>query len=691
MRRGAIINKKRVIDTCIAKGNDTRVDNTNPLNPAYPIFRYRQIQIGDFPLIFDGELLLRSAIIQSGNVLNSHIQLQNPVNPSVRIGDNQQRNYYPAGLLELHQRVHKTQVKNIKCIDFYLNTTINTAYATDYIDVSAYKELIYIRAGLISVTYFDCSKNLKLKVVHIKNNNLTNVNIQNNVSLVIFNVSHENVLGNGNISSLTLASSYNSMLTFDISNNKFISFPALVAPNLTSLSVSFNPTLGSIPFGNFPNLETLKAARCGLTQLDLSNNNFLKTIDIGINQSGNNNNLTNQANISNCLLLETLSAVSCGLTALDVSNNTELTDLRIRTFYGQVASKNNFGTNLVGLYNLVKLKALDIDSANVTMTNIDLEAFPEIISLLAANNPNLTGNLLTTTDKPFLNTINVFATGINFFNTNHTPNLGRLIINNLNQIDFTVLTKLYQLNCDNTSSGTLTVIDLRNVIVSMTSLQVLINSKVTALYLPTTQVTNFGCYSCNNLSTFVINNISRTNTSLFITNLALATLNTSFGATNCFPNLTQLAVGGANDTYTSTKVFDDRKNNLITLVVLGTHFKVDGNLGTDTCAVATFININGDSDLSYTGSGTFGATMGRVFLRPKTGSGLATDGNQVANLIIALSLKTWATAGNNIIAGSPYANRVIDLRGNCAVATPSTALTTALNLLITKGVSVLRN
>lgn len=686
MRRGAIINKKRVIDTCIAKGNDTR-----NVGLAFPVFDSAQTsaQSAGFPTIFDGELLLRSAIIQSGNILNSRIQLQNPVSPFVKIGDNQQRNYYPAGLLELHQRVHKTQVKNIKSIDFYPNTHITTSYATDYIDISDYKELIFIRVGLALVTYFNCSKNLKLKVIHIRNNNLTNVNIQDNTSLVIFNVAHESA--SGNINSLTLASSYNNLLTFSINNNKFTSFPALVAPNLTSLSTSFNPTLGNIPFSDFPNLETLNAARCGLTQLDLSNNTFLKTIDIGINQSGNNNNLTNQANISNCLLLETLNAVSCGLTALDVSNNTELITLNIRTYYGQVASKNNFGTNLVGLYNLVKLKVLDIDSANVTMTNFDLEVFPELVSLLAANNPNLTGNLLTTTDKTFLTNIDVSVTGITFLNTNHTPNLGRLILTRFNQIDFTVLTKLYQLQYDSTSSGTLTVVDLRNGTLPMNVLRVFSNIIITTLYLPPTQVTTFSCYNCANLSTFVINNISRTNTSLFINNLALATLDTSFGAINCFPNLTELAVGGTNDTYTSTKVFDDRKNNLITLVVLGTHFQVNGNLGTDTLTSATLINVEGDSNLSYTGSGTFGATMRRVFLRPKTGSGLATDGNQVANLIIALSLKTWGASGNTNISGVNYTHRVIDLRGNCAVAIASGSLTTALNLLITKGVSVLRN
>lgn len=685
MRRGAIINKKRVIDTCIAKGNDTRNVGLN-----FPIFAFSQMasQNEGFPTIFDGELLLRSAIIQSGNVLNNHIQLQNAVNIFVKLGDNQQRNVYPIGELELNQRVHKTQVKNIKAIDFYQNTALSSSYVTPYIDISAYKELIYIRAGLVPVTYFNCSKNLKLKVIHIRNNNLTSINIENNVSLVIFNVSHES--GTGNISSLTVASLYDSMLGCNISNNKFTSFPAFVAPNLTSLNTSFNPTLGNIPFSNFPKLETLNADRCGLTQLDLSNNTFLKTINIGVNQSGNNNNLTNQANISNCLLLETLNAVSCGLTALDVSNNTELTTLSIQTFFGQVVSKNDFGTNLVGLYNLVKLKTLNIGSANVTMTNFDLEAFPELTALLASVNLNLTGNLLTTTDKPFLTNIDVSGTGINFFNTNHTPNLGRLIIKNFNQIDFTVLTKLQQLYYDS-ASGTLTVIDLRNGTVPMTAIQIF-NTPITALYLPTTQVTNFTCFSCNNLSTFVINNISRTNTSLFINNFALATLDTSFGATNCFPNLTQLAVGGANDTYTSTKVFDDRKNNLITLVVLGSHFKVDGNLGTDTLTSATLINVQGDSDLSYTGGGDFGATMRRVFIRPKAGSGLATDGNQVANLIITLSAKTWTTSTTNIsICGNNYAPKVIDLRGNCAVATPSTALTTALALLTTKGVTVLRN
>lgn len=635
MRRGAIINKKRVIDTCIAKGNDTRVDMTDPLNPVYPMFRY--INAGTTNNT-TGELLLRNSIIKDNILLNTLNQLIPSIESfSDYIGDNKQRNYYPSGILELHQRVHKTQVKKIEILNFrWVSNLVGSSYIINYLNIKKTNNVKYITAY--------------------------------------------------NVDTLAVATTYLNLVAVNIDSN-LIGFPNIIAPKLDILNLSNNLALGNINVNTYLQLSDLRLSNCNITVLNVSSNTVIKVLLIGNFIFNNNNNIgSNLIGLSNLTLLETLDVSQCSLSALDVSNNTNLISLTCML---------NVDITITGLYNLVMLQYLNITKGVTIINNFNLDIFPDLISCILNSNYNISGDIVTTSPKPNLTTLQIRETSITWFNTEDTPNLTTLVINNglgLNQIDFTKLTKLMLLNAFNTTTGNCYIIDLRNGTLNMTTLSLYQNQVITHLYLPPTQVANLvNIHSCNNLSTFVINNISRTNTSLFINNLALATLDTSFGATNCFPNLTELAVGGTNDTYTSTKVFDGRKNNLITLVVLGTHFQVNGNIGTDTCAAATFININGDSNLSYTGSGSFGATMRRVFLRPKTGSGLATDGNQVANLIIALSLKTWSASGNTSINNANYAHRVIDLRGNCAVATPSTALTTALNLLTTKGVSVLRN
>ena len=54
MRSGLVISKRRIIDHCLAKGNDTRVyvDETDPLNPVnvYPIFAFKQEDVGSLPV-----------------------------------------------------------------------------------------------------------------------------------------------------------------------------------------------------------------------------------------------------------------------------------------------------------------------------------------------------------------------------------------------------------------------------------------------------------------------------------------------------------------------------------------------------------------------------------------------------------------------------------------------------------------
>ena len=724
MRRGAIINKKRVIDTCIVKssGYETELE----------VFNWRQIPNTGYSVDISGELLLRNTIVQGGNVLNNNLQKFTNITIYDYIGDNLQRNSYPVGILELHQKFHKTQSRNIQ--------SYRTNYPISEFDISKTKRLRILSIQSPSnINTYSLKNAKKLQFLNISNHSFSILDITDNTSLIEINFGTFGALPERNINTiLTNGSFYNDLIIIDLSRNKFTSFPNINAPNLKSLDVSVNFQLSSIDFAHYSKLERIYVYNCILTQLNMSSNTFIKHIDAGgeFNWS-TRNNLTNQINVSNCLYLEFLDVRNCGVTALDVSNNVNIQTLRLGRF--TINNNNNLGNNLVGienltaltfldisqanilnldlsnntslttltsffnssmnligLYNLTLLSSLNLTNSNMTIVNFDLDIFPQLISCVLNTNSNISGDIVTTSVKPNLTTLQIRETNINWFNVNHTPNLSTLVINNglgLNQIDFTKLTKLTILNAFNTTTGNLTIIDLRNGTLNMSSLSLYQNQVITHVYLPPTQVTNLAnIFSCNSLSTFVINNISRTNTSLFINNLALATLDTSFGATNCFPNLTELAVGGTNDTYTSTKVYDDRKNNLSTLVVLGTYFQVNGNLGTDVLNVATFMQINGDADLSYTGTGTFGATMLRVFIRPKVGSGLATDGNQIANLIIKLSTKTWTTSTANInIAGTNYTPKVIDLRGNCAVATPSTSLTTALALLTSKGVSVLRN
>lgn len=679
MRSGLVISKRRMVDYCLAKGNDTRVFNIGtPEEPDLrtPFFRFRQVNVtGQNP---NGVLDIRSNIIQDGEVLNSNIQRFNGI-ISIYIGDNKQRSEYPSGELELHLKLPKWQRYLVRALNWRYGTSYDTSYGISYLDISKLGEVLGILTlddNVQRISTLNLKNNHKLSSVAIQRHNIDSIDISDNLSLVSFNIIGDS---SGHVENLIInEEEYSELTSLSLGNNSFTDIPDIDAPNLTSLTVS-NNLINSPDFSN----KTYKN---------------ITALNIAYNPLGSEG-----IDLSDLTELSVLNIERCSLTELDLSNNLKLKEINLQSSNSFETNGNNFsggGLTFQDLYVLTELtdfNALKTRLNNISGQLLDFSYWPLLRMFSVGGSVtggfiNLESSILTRFSF-FENTISGTIDG------SKVPNLTYLRLNqtsNIDVINWDSLTKLNTFIFYNVTNPNITTIDLSNVTNNITmSPQFVNNIYVEEFNLPNYQINSevtlniSGNTSLNTITN--LNTISRNNTSVHILNNNFSSLDTSKDSESCFNNCTVLALGGANDTYTSTEVYNFRKNNLITLHIRGSVFQTSGNIGTDTCALATFIDIAGDANLSFTTIGGFGSTMRRFYIRPNIASGLATDGDQISDLIIYLSVKNWTTSGNITLGTDTYSFGILDLRGNCATPTPSTELTIAISLLESKGVTVLLN
>ena len=184
------------------------------------------------------------------------------------------------------------RISDLTGIEFFVNATILEAEDNE-------------------LTTVDLSNNVALVNVNLNSNNLTAVDFSNNTALEVIDV------GSNNLASL------------DVSSNVNLRILSCTNMQMTALNVN-----------NCTQLEELNCAINQFTTLDLSSNTALKTM-----VAHSLSQLTN-LDLSNNVLLETINCGSGGFSTLDVSNNTALTELRCS--YGLV-SNLVFGSNNTAL------------------------------------------------------------------------------------------------------------------------------------------------------------------------------------------------------------------------------------------------------------------------------------------------------------------------------------------------------
>lgn len=216
---------------------------------------------------------------------------------------------------------------------------------SDLTGIADFSNLVFLYAQYNNITNIDISSNTSLVSFRIDNNQLTSLDVTMLPNLNSLNCSNNqltslDVTQNINLTSLTCSN--NQLSHLNITNNPLISYLVCHMNNIELIDVS-----------NQPNLTTLNCQNNNLLRLDVSNNIDLKYLWCG----GNN------------------------LTGIDVSQNPDLLDLYCGSnMLSCLNVKNGNNTSLINFDATLNpsLACINVDSINYAQsnwTNIDNGAF----------------------------------------------------------------------------------------------------------------------------------------------------------------------------------------------------------------------------------------------------------------------------------------------------------------------------
>ena len=186
-------------------------------------------------------------------------------------------------------------------------------------------------------------------------------------SLTLASPSLTNLIGIEDFTSLmSLSISTSSISNIDISNNQYLTVLMIIQSQLSSIDLTNNPNLtnvdirwnniSSIDLSNNLNLTQLETAYNPINSLDLSNNIYLTELFC-------HNNQLNSLDLNNNGFLEYLSCANNLITSLDLSNNPLLTNINCSDNPLECLNYQN-GNNL----NLSSLNALN---TNLSCIQVD--------------------------------------------------------------------------------------------------------------------------------------------------------------------------------------------------------------------------------------------------------------------------------------------------------------------------------
>ena len=208
----------------------------------------------------------------------------------------------------------------------------------------------------IALTYLNCN-----------GNNLTTIDITENIQLAYFNAAQNNLTtvdlsNNTSLESLYLFS--NDLSTIDLSNNT----------GLKQLYIQRNMNLPNFDISNNILLEEIDCSETNITALNTTNNTLLRNLEA-------NDSPLSSLDLSTNTALELLRLFTTNITVLDLSNNTSLTELRI----------NDTGIQSLDLRNQVGLTTMNAKDANLSYLNMQNGNNINVASYLfnVTNNPNL--------------------------------------------------------------------------------------------------------------------------------------------------------------------------------------------------------------------------------------------------------------------------------------------------------------
>tara|TARA_R110002012_G_scaffold270484_2_gene454896 strand:- start:2850 stop:6635 length:3786 start_codon:yes stop_codon:yes gene_type:complete len=299
----------------------------------------------------------------TGDVLNSDVLATTSINAN-------NRNISDLRGLEAFSNLTFLNLQNNNITDIDVSNNLNLIDfrvsnnpLASGVDISILGNLENFYADGININSLNVTNNLNLKFLIARNNLLTTIDLTNNPNLTVL------FLGNNDISTIDLS---NNLLLERISlyQNRITSFDATIFPNLTLLDLQDTDAgfdLTSVDVSGLTALDILFVGEnSNLTTLDISTNTALRRI--GINDTG-----ISAINISNALLLEDFYAGIAQLSgAIDFSGfpNLKTVDLFQNDFTDvNVANGNN--SNLINLYtgDNPNLNCITVDDINLAYAN----------------------------------------------------------------------------------------------------------------------------------------------------------------------------------------------------------------------------------------------------------------------------------------------------------------------------------
>ncbi|GAA0712063.1 hypothetical protein GCM10009430_02110 [Aquimarina litoralis] len=208
----------------------------------------------------------------------------------------------------------------------------------------------------VALTYLNCN-----------GNNLTTIDITQNIQLTYFNAAQNNI-STVDLSNNTLLESLylfsNNLSTIDLSNNT----------GLKQLYIQRNTNLPNFDISNNILLEEIDCSETNITALNTTNNTLLRNLEA-------NDSPISSLDLSTNTALELLRLFTTNITVLDLTNNTSLKELRI----------NDTGIQSLDLRNQVALTTMNAKDANLSYLNMQNGNNTNVASYLfnVTNNPNL--------------------------------------------------------------------------------------------------------------------------------------------------------------------------------------------------------------------------------------------------------------------------------------------------------------
>lgn len=316
---------------------------------------------------------------------------------------------------EIDGKVLTSKIENIKS----LSATDLTNKTTDLTGIEDFKSLESLYCYHGALTKIDVSRNLKLKLLDIADNQITTLDLSKNTALESLNCGTNKLTElnvSNNLSLQTLVADNNKLTEINVSKNTALTRLEVASNQITTIDVTANSALKTLSvYGNkITALNTSK--NTALTSLSVFSNE-LTTLDVSQNKALTYLNAKKcqltTIDVSNNVFLNGLEVNENKIVTIDVSKNPLLTSLLVNS--NQLTSlnlKNGKNTllnnNYVSFFSNPKLYCIQVDDVNYATAN-----WPSKKDAIATYNTECTGQLNLPADNFTVETKGESCTGEN--------------------------------------------------------------------------------------------------------------------------------------------------------------------------------------------------------------------------------------------------------------------------------------